>query len=80
MRTSKPLLETVINAGVRTLIYDGDADYVFNFKGVEAMVDHILSNLACIVADVYLLWCVRSIACRQSSLNSTANNRSLTTP
>jgi carboxypeptidase C (cathepsin A) len=38
MRTSLPELETVINAGVRTVIYDGDADYFFNYKGVEAMV------------------------------------------
>jgi hypothetical protein len=55
MRTSKPLLETVIDAGVRTLIYDGDADYILNFKGVEAMVCPIPSNLACIVADLYPL-------------------------
>ncbi|KAF4577502.1 hypothetical protein EYR40_003042 [Pleurotus pulmonarius] len=39
MRNSRPDLETVINAGVRTLIFDGDADYILNFNGVEAMVD-----------------------------------------
>ncbi|EKM75506.1 hypothetical protein AGABI1DRAFT_79834 [Agaricus bisporus var. burnettii JB137-S8] len=39
MRNSRPDLETVINAGVRTIIYDGDADYILNFNGVEAMVD-----------------------------------------
>lgn len=38
MRTSRPDLEKVINAGVRTVIYDGDADYIVNFKGIEAMV------------------------------------------
>jgi len=38
MRSSSPDLEKVINAGVRTVIYDGDADYIINFKGVEAMV------------------------------------------
>ena len=38
IRTSLPDLETVINAGVRTVIYDGDADFIVNFKGVEAMV------------------------------------------
>ncbi|KAI0651568.1 alpha/beta-hydrolase [Trametes meyenii] len=38
MRNSRPLLETVIDAGVRTLIYDGDADFILNFHGVEAMV------------------------------------------
>ncbi|KAK7045775.1 hypothetical protein VNI00_007176 [Paramarasmius palmivorus] len=39
MRNSRPDLETVINAGVRVLVYDGDADYILNFNGVEAMVD-----------------------------------------
>ncbi|KAK7045221.1 carboxypeptidase, partial [Favolaschia claudopus] len=38
MRTSLPDLEIVINSGVRVLIYDGDADYILNFNGVEAMV------------------------------------------
>ena len=36
--TSLPDLEKVINAGVRTIIYDGDVDYLVNFKGIEAMV------------------------------------------
>ena len=39
MRTSKPYLEKVINAGVRTAIYDGDADYICNYQGVENMVN-----------------------------------------
>ncbi|KAG7088977.1 hypothetical protein E1B28_012923 [Marasmius oreades] len=39
MRNSRPDLETVINAGVRVIVYDGDADYILNFNGVEAMVD-----------------------------------------
>ncbi|KAF8633769.1 hypothetical protein AX15_001275 [Amanita polypyramis BW_CC] len=39
MRNSAPHLETVINAGVRTIVFDGDADYILNFYGVEAMVD-----------------------------------------
>lgn len=38
MRTKKGYLENVINSGVRTLIYDGDVDYILNFNGVEAMV------------------------------------------
>ncbi|KAK7008403.1 carboxypeptidase [Favolaschia claudopus] len=38
MRTSLPDLEIVINSGVRVLIYAGDADYIMNFNGVEAMV------------------------------------------
>ena len=37
-RTSLPDLEKVINASVRTVIYVGDADYLVNFEGVEAMV------------------------------------------
>ena len=38
MRTSRPDLEKVIDAGVRTVLYDGDADYYMNFKGLEALV------------------------------------------
>ncbi|KAF8145371.1 serine carboxypeptidase [Mycena galopus ATCC 62051] len=38
MRTSLPDLELVINSGVRVTIYDGDADYILNFNGVEAMI------------------------------------------
>ncbi|TFK75531.1 serine carboxypeptidase [Pluteus cervinus] len=39
MRNSRPDLESVINAGVRTLIFNGDADFIVNYVGVEAMVD-----------------------------------------
>ncbi|KAG5722929.1 Carboxypeptidase S1 [Termitomyces sp. T112] len=39
MRNSRPNLETVIDAGVRVIVFDGDADYICNFHGVEAMVD-----------------------------------------
>ncbi|KAJ7655893.1 serine carboxypeptidase [Mycena rosella] len=38
MRSSLPDLELVINSGVRVLVYDGDADYILNFNGVEAMI------------------------------------------
>ena len=38
MRSTRPALEEVINADVRTVIYAGDADYIVNYKGVEAMV------------------------------------------
>ena len=38
IRSSRPNLEAVINAGVRTVIYDGDADFIVNYMGVEAMV------------------------------------------
>ncbi|CCM01217.1 uncharacterized protein FIBRA_03265 [Fibroporia radiculosa] len=41
MRNSRPLLETVIDADVRTVIYDGDADYILNYMGVEAMVNNL---------------------------------------
>jgi carboxypeptidase C (cathepsin A) len=38
MRSKRSNLELVINAGVRTVLYDGDADYVCNYMGFEAMV------------------------------------------
>jgi len=38
MRSSLPDLEAVINAGVRTCIYAGDADFIVNYMGVENMV------------------------------------------
>ncbi|KJA15643.1 hypothetical protein HYPSUDRAFT_148806 [Hypholoma sublateritium FD-334 SS-4] len=40
-KNSRPLLEGVINAGVRTIVYDGDADFILNFNGVEAMVANL---------------------------------------
>ncbi|GLB45331.1 putative peptidase S10 family protein [Lyophyllum shimeji] len=46
MRNSRPDLETVINAGVRTIVFDGDADYILNFNGVEAMVDQLNTNFS----------------------------------
>ncbi|KAF9524176.1 serine carboxypeptidase [Crepidotus variabilis] len=44
MRNSAPDLEYVINSGVRTLIYDGDADFIVNYVGVESMVDALQSQ------------------------------------
>lgn len=38
MRSSRPKLEKIINSGVRTVVYDDDADYICNYIGVEAMV------------------------------------------
>ena len=38
MRSSLTDLEMVINSGVHTVIYNGDADFFFNYIGVEAMV------------------------------------------
>jgi carboxypeptidase C (cathepsin A) len=46
MTNSRPNLETVINAGVRTIIYDGDADYILNFNGVEAMVNNLQTQFS----------------------------------
>lgn len=39
MRSSISYLEKVINAGVRTILYDGDADYICNYQGFENMID-----------------------------------------
>ena len=39
MRSTRPYLEKVINAGIRTVIYGGDADYICNYQGVENMVN-----------------------------------------
>lgn len=44
MRSSSKYLEKVINAGVRTVIYDGDADYICNYQGVENMVNALQHN------------------------------------
>ena len=38
IRSKSLYLEAVINAGVRTVLYDGDADYICNYIGFEAMV------------------------------------------
>jgi carboxypeptidase C (cathepsin A) len=38
MRTSRSDLENVINAGVRTVLHEGDADFYLNFLGLEALV------------------------------------------
>ena len=38
MRSKRSNLEMVIDAGVRTVLYDGDADYICNYMGFEAMV------------------------------------------
>jgi hypothetical protein len=38
MRTSLPALAKVVDANVRIALYAGDADYMVNFVGVEAMV------------------------------------------
>jgi len=57
MRSSRSNLETVINAGVHTVIYAGDADYIVNYIGVEAMVrtSQVLSHTSLVI-------CVNSVA------------------
>ena len=39
MRSSIQYLEKVINAGIRTVLYDGDADFIVNYQGVENMIN-----------------------------------------
>ncbi|KAI0643605.1 Alpha/Beta hydrolase protein [Trametes meyenii] len=51
MRNVRPKLESVIDAGIRTVVYDGDAtsltlDYILNFHGVEALVDALQSKFS----------------------------------
>ncbi|TFY52460.1 hypothetical protein EVJ58_g10006, partial [Rhodofomes roseus] len=46
MRNSRPDLEYVIDSGVRTIVFDGDADYILNYKGVEAMVAALQTNFS----------------------------------
>ena len=41
IRSSKPYLENVINEGIRTYLYVGDADYLCNYQGVENMIDSL---------------------------------------
>ncbi|KAH9917411.1 uncharacterized protein B0H18DRAFT_958360 [Fomitopsis serialis] len=38
MRNSRLDLEYLIDSGVWTIVFDGDADYILNFEGVETMV------------------------------------------
>ena len=44
-RSAKPYLEEIINYGVRTVIYDGDADFICNYISIEAMVREFLASL-----------------------------------
>ncbi|KAL5528105.1 hypothetical protein ACEPAF_7241 [Sanghuangporus sanghuang] len=46
MLNSAPDLAAVVDAGVRTVIYDGDADYICNFMGVEAMVNNLQTKFS----------------------------------
>lgn len=46
MRNSAPDLATVINAGVRTIVFDGDADFILNYVGVENMVANLQTQFS----------------------------------
>ena len=56
MRSSRSDLEMVINAGVRTVLYDGDADYICNYMGFEAMVRTSRFLLPRLVLTRHLHW------------------------
>jgi carboxypeptidase C (cathepsin A) len=68
MRSSLPNLETVINSGVRTIIYDGDADFILNYIGVEAMVRTSLSFFPYPLLPALAL--IPSLFAQVSSLNT----------
>ncbi|KAF7308955.1 Carboxypeptidase [Mycena kentingensis (nom. inval.)] len=46
MRTQLPNLDVVINAGVRTHLFNGDADYIVNYQGVENMLKVMTNKYA----------------------------------
>ncbi|EMD34742.1 hypothetical protein CERSUDRAFT_86172 [Gelatoporia subvermispora B] len=46
MRNSRPDLETVIDSGVRTIVFDGDADYILNHDGVENMTAQLQTKFS----------------------------------
>ncbi|KZO96806.1 serine carboxypeptidase [Calocera viscosa TUFC12733] len=50
MTNSAPYLEAVINAGIRTTLYDGDADYICNYKGFEAVAANLNTKFSSIYA------------------------------
>ncbi|KAJ7779816.1 serine carboxypeptidase [Mycena metata] len=38
MRSKLPYLEHIVDSGIRVLIYNGDADFIVNYQGVEIML------------------------------------------
>ncbi|KAI0833548.1 serine carboxypeptidase [Trametes gibbosa] len=46
MQNSRPTLESVVDEGVRTILYVGDADFQFNYFGVEAMLDKMNTSVS----------------------------------
>ncbi|KAF9029458.1 serine carboxypeptidase [Hymenopellis radicata] len=45
VRSTRGLLEDVIERGVKVIILDGDADYICNYQGVENLIDAIDASL-----------------------------------
>ena len=41
IKSATGYLEKVINAGIHTVIYEGDADYICSYQGVEDMIDSL---------------------------------------
>ncbi|KAJ7635279.1 Alpha/Beta hydrolase protein [Roridomyces roridus] len=44
MRTKLPALDAVVNAGIRVTIYNGDADFIVNYQGIEDMLPAMTNN------------------------------------
>ena len=66
MRSSSKHLEKVINAGIRTAIFDGDADYICNYQGVENMVNALQHNYASQYASTpWTSWTVDGVTAGQ---------------
>ncbi|KAH9943528.1 serine carboxypeptidase [Amylocystis lapponica] len=51
MRKSTTELEHVINSGVHVVIYEGDADYLYNYMGVEAVMDSLNTSASAAWAE-----------------------------
>lgn len=66
MRNSRPNLEKVINAGVRVLLLDGDADYICNYVGFESMVDALQTQFTSLYKQqAWKTWTVAGTATGQ---------------
>ena len=66
MRSSIQYLENVINAGIRTVIYDGDVDYICNYQGVENMVNALQTEYSSQYASTpWTSWTVDGVTAGQ---------------
>ncbi|KZT59335.1 alpha/beta-hydrolase [Calocera cornea HHB12733] len=50
MTNSAPYLESVIDSGVRVTLYAGDADYIYNYQGVSAAADALVTRYSALYA------------------------------